>query len=116
MATEKVKNYVSSDKILAYTKNMMTMMDKPTFRSLANKNPKEAEELLQKKNNILYTNYKHIYTMILTGNMDLQKLRMMLALREKIEKKEIDIQNASSCVGKILMDEYVTPQLEKNNN
>ena len=44
--------------------------------------------------------------------MDLQQHPAMLPFAGII-KKEIDIQNASSCVGKILMDEYVTPQLEK---
>ena len=116
MATEKVKNYLSSEKIVKYTQNMMNMLEKPTFRSFANRNPKGAEELLRKKNEILYNNYKHIYNMVLSGSMDLQKLKMMLLLREKVESNDMDIEQASSCVGKVLMDEYVTPKLEKDKN
>ena len=38
--------------------------------------------------------------MVLSGNMDLQKLKMMLLLREKVENNDMNIEQASSCVNK----------------
>mgnify|MGYP001468532887 CR=1 FL=1 len=60
----------------------------------------------------LSNNQKAIFKMTCNGEMEIPKLKYMLSMVNKINKKEISEYDASVKVGEKLVDEYVKPNIK----
>lgn len=61
----------------------------------------------------LYDAYPGIFDMSMNSTMDLDRLKYMLSMADKIDNKEMTEHDASVEVGQMLVDDFVKPSLTK---
>ena len=77
-----------------------------------NKND-EFIETLKKDYNSFYDMYPGIFQMTCDGNMDLDRLKLMLNMKTNIDEQQITEHDGSVKIGQLLVDDFVKPSLNK---
>ena len=72
----------------------------------------EIERELRGKYKFLQENYEPIFKMVMSPSYDYDRLKFMLEMAKKVEKKEMAEHDASVAVGERLVNEVVKPQLK----
>ena len=73
----------------------------------------EYKEKLINEHKDFYEAYPGIFDMSMNGTMDIDRLKFMLSMTDKINNKEISEHDASVEVGQMLVDDFVKPSLTK---
>ena len=68
---------------------------------------------LKKKYNNLSTKFPTIFEKTINGTMDMNRLKFMLNMINKVNNNEITEHNASVQIGEKLVNEYVKPMIDK---
>jgi hypothetical protein len=107
--TEKIRKLKHSDKIRQDVYTIQKM------KSCVNKNeiPK-MEEWYKRNCPFIYENYKLIYNRLLSDEIDVPLLFTFLDCLKKVEDGELEQQEASFEIGKILKKLYIDPKIEEN--
>jgi len=56
----------------------------------------------------LHDNFSSLFKLILSGNMDIDRLKYMINMLKKVEKNELTEYDASVSVGKVLVKDFIT--------
>lgn len=73
----------------------------------------QLEANLSGKYKFIYENYQPIFRMVMSQSYDYDRLKYMLEMAKKVERKEIKEHDASVAVGERLVNDVVKPQLKK---
>lgn len=73
----------------------------------------ELESRLSQKYKFLYENYEPIFKMVMSQSYNYDRLKYMLEMAKRVERKEIKEHDASVAVGERLVNDVVKPQLKK---
>jgi hypothetical protein len=73
----------------------------------------ELERTMAIKYKFLHENYPPIFNMVMSASYDYERLKFMLEMAKKVERKEIAEHDASVAVGERLVNEVVKPQLKE---
>ena len=104
-----------SRKFIKLVEELIEDINHDFMKKLKIKNEGLYNACLEKKHKHLYENFKPLFEMAIDGGMDMLKLKTMLSFRDKVSKKEITQHDASVTVGKMLVDEYIKPNIKNEN-
>ena len=82
-------------------------------KSYQNLNLDQFKHKLKKKYNNLSTKFPTIFEKTINGTMDMNRLKFMLNMINKVNNNEITEHNASVQIGEKLVNEYVKPMIDK---
>ena len=102
---EKIKK-LSLELNLEYRKNM----NKEDF------NLDSFKENMKTKYSELFSNYESIFNISLTHSYNYSRLSNILDLHQQVKNNEISQHDASVKVGQLLVDDFVKPVLNNQNN
>jgi hypothetical protein len=118
--TEGIRRLKHSDLIIADIKKIETY--KNSMKQVRIKNPDQFYAVCQTKCSFLYNQYTDIFNRLIKDELDLKLMYQMLETLKKIENGNIDQQEGSVIIGKILHKIFVesamkrADRLELNNN
>ena len=112
--TEGIRRLKHSDLIISDVKKIESY--KSTMKSLRIKSKDEFREYCQSKCSFLYNQYTDIFNRLLRDELDLQLLYQLLETLKKIENGQIDQQEGSVVVGKILHKIFVESAMKHGDN
>lgn len=72
------------------------------------------ENAMREKHSHFVENYKEIFKSAVTGTLDMTMFKYMLSMLRKMEKGHINERNASIAVGQVLVDKYVKPLIDED--
>ena len=112
--TEGIRRLKHSDLIVSDVKKIETY--KTTMKSLRMKNKDEFRDYCISKCSFLFNQYTDIFNRLLRDELDLQLLYQLLETLKKIENGQIDQQEGSVVVGKILHKIFVESAMKHSDN
>jgi hypothetical protein len=103
--TEKIRELKHSKLIENDIQELLNLKSK--FSRLAQSNPDQFDTMCEKKCEFIFTNYTQIYNKVKKDNINLNLLAHFLVILKKIEDGELDQNEGSVEVGKILKQIYI---------
>lgn len=71
------------------------------------------QDMIKKECEFLYTNYRELYEILMTKNMDLGMMLKMLELLENIETSKMTQHESSFALGQMLKEMYIDPKINQ---
>lgn len=76
-------------------------------------NRNKFELLMQSKEGYLYEECPTLFKQCMEGSMEMDKLKYMLNMMEKVNKNESSYENVTKAVGERFAEEYINPLVKK---
>ncbi len=106
--TEKIRRLKHSERIRQDVYTMQTMK-----KCVKPEEEKHMEEWYKKNCSFLYENYKTIFTRLLSNEINVPLLFTFLDCLKKVEDGELQQQEASFEIGKLLKQLYIDPKINE---
>lgn len=112
--TEKIRSLRHSSKI---KEDVMIFLNlKKKYSKMKRDNPKKFKNLATSHCNFLFTKYTNIFNKLVKGEIDLRILLTFVDTLKRVENGEVDQNEASVLVGKILKELYIDSALKSEKN
>lgn len=112
----------SSEKILLHCESMFREVSKQEFKILKRMDEKKYMNYLVNRYNELHVNYPALFNLLAQDGdkFNMEQLREMLRLKDRVDRKEVSSQAASEHIGKIYFNKYCSSSInwskEKQNS
>jgi len=112
--TEKIRKLKHSYKI---KENIQVMMNlKKKYAKMRRDEPKKFERIVTSQCNFLFNKYTNIFNRLLKDEIDLRILLTFVDTLKQVEEGEIDQNEASVLIGKILKELYIDSALKERKS
>ena len=111
--TSEIRKKSHSDNIKNDVLKMIELKKK--YSRLANTNPEQFTNILEKQCIFLFNNYTDIFNRIKKDELDLSILNQFLIVLKEIEDNKIDQHEGSYKIGQLLKQIYVDSAIKKSN-
>jgi hypothetical protein len=110
--TEHIRK-VKHSKQLIHSVGIIELL-KSQYAELRKTNPEEFNDICRNKCPFIFNNYTDIFNKLINDELDLQLLSRFLQVLSSIEKGDLDQNDASVVVGKILKEIYIDSALRRS--